>query len=560
MVHWKKPTVSSQSWWSACFLVATVCASALLPTAARGQSFGYVHPTGAVFVPFHWSSAEEFPRDYFGNEQPQPPAGFTYRIQAGLNQRYRFVGNPWLGTIALTLNRMQMDSTQTAGVGSGDRIVWDWFYEPSPQEWTGSWSAIGPAAFAGADSLMFPGTVLRVVTGPDSGLIPNAYVTPYDTVPEHESWGFETSNLLVGPRPTMGTAWQPTLGNYESVVGVVLGGDDTFSTAIFHSSDPITVATWVPDGAIPGMSVWVRCGAAPSPTGGVGYFFSPSSSSTAGTNFRELGTCATNWFVSVVNTSANPHVFRMMVGTHRGEYHDVNVGISWNAPPAEFNAIRDAFRVAAWRLYGLTGGAIFIRSFRFFNNANTCDDSWETQNFACAGQSCRYCLQGCAISATHPIWDTIKLCNDGATTPHWYQRDIVAHETLHSFVHLRDEYSTGIPIYGYVNLCAHSLMGSVQDPSLPLCSPQTHRTTTERDCDIGNHPIQHSQSIAGPISYANGGTDWYPDYWSGFTTMGDGWTGLQTSGALSVSYPSSQTPDSYNFDDFWLHAALGQPH
>lgn len=536
--------------------LATVALAHASPTAA--QSFTYAHPTSLVTVPFVWTTAEEFPPDYMGTEWPSPTGSFRARMQGNLSQRYRIVGNPWLVQAAMQMTRMYMNPTLSNGPGSNDRIEWDWFYQGAPGSWTGGSLSGSPQSIAtppagGTDDMLWPGTIFRVVTGADA-----APSTPGTHVIDYESWGFDSSSIVVVPGSSLGAQWVPTFGNYESIIGVLMPTDDVYNTAIFSTSNDVTVAIWIPDGQVSGVAAWARCGAFPN---GSSYYlsriFTPS---TAGPSqaFLELPAAqcpGNNWFVAVTNTSATAHAFRMSVGSHYAGHveQNIRVGISWNATAAELTTVRRMFRELAWRMFGLTGHAILFDTYAYYNNANTCDDSWEAQNFACGGQSCQFCLQNCDVSGTHPVWHTVKLCQGGRDGTAWQNPLIMVHESMHAFPHIGDEYTLGIPTYDYVNYDAHSLMGQVS-PHTPLCSSWTHRTTgwDQRDWSTPGHPW----SVRGQYSYATGNHT-PPGYWYGWTNNANNWADLSSGGNLPVPYPTTQSPDPYEFSAFYGNSALG---
>lgn len=175
---------------------------------ASAQSFGYRHITSCQTVPFVFGTAvgpEDFELDAWGTINPSAPAPFAgqQRLQANLSQRYRVLANPWVRQVQVSLSRSSFDPFATAGGTSGDRLELDWFYASTPNQITNTTSAITLPPPTGTDSLMFPGSILRVVTGPDS--VRSA------STPEHESWGFLTQSILACPNGSQGNATWPTL-------------------------------------------------------------------------------------------------------------------------------------------------------------------------------------------------------------------------------------------------------------------------------------------------------------------------------------------------------------
>ena len=90
---------------------------------------------------------------------------------------------------------MFMDGTNTAGANSSDWVEFDWFYDSAPHRFIGGMANIARDLLgdpvAGTDSMMFPGMIFRVRTGPDTA-------TGGPGVPasaDHESYGFQMASI-----------------------------------------------------------------------------------------------------------------------------------------------------------------------------------------------------------------------------------------------------------------------------------------------------------------------------------------------------------------------------
>jgi hypothetical protein len=520
----------------------------LAPSIAAGQSFTPNHLTSTLTVPLA-INALEYPRDPFGTVNPTPPTGWPYasRIVANLNQRYRVMANPWVRTAIVDFSHFNMDMTPVNGVS--DHVDFDWFYTVLPTSKTGNQGAtsLAPPMASGADSLAFPGMIFRVVTSQDS-----ARGSP---TAEHESWGFRTTQVRLVPNGTIGSSIVPTLSPFDDTVIVLAPSDDIVTTAVFNTTLPITLAAFYSSGVFAnGVRMWARCGAPPTATN----FVSPNPLVAAGSGtLLELGSCASNWFVSFTNVDPNPQVVRVIASAHFSsrDMFGGNVGISWLATAGEVTSIQQYFREAAWRFYGLSGGTMLLRNFRYFNNANQCDDGWPVDQAACSGSWCRFCLTyNCPRSYTRYTDGMVMLC--GQNGAQWQNPAIIAHEATHSIYmwstdHAADEYSPGFPATFQVSDCNNTTMADTANCPNTYCASTTHRRTV---WDTASSP---ATSIAGPTAFWPGNSDsTHPD------TM---WDDMYNYGWVPFAYPVSgpaylaQNPSAYAFGGFYTNTSLGSP-
>jgi hypothetical protein len=175
------------------------------------------------------------------------------------------------------------------------------------------------------------------------------------------------------------------------------------------------------------------------------------------------------------------------IASHRTdrEINDLRVGIGWNATSGQLTMIRAAMRQAAWAFYGVTGGTHVLRSFRFYNNAVTCDDGWPVYDTACGGSHCSICLNPNTGNANY-VGNKIFMYFNPGGQPEWQSGggDVTVHELMHVFGGL----TNGGPITNlgdeYANIeggsratCEHSWMGVYVDNHFTACTPTTHRAT-----------------------------------------------------------------------------------
>lgn len=526
-----------------------------VPLSGSAQpSFSYASlPAGYVIIQAPMNSQTEFHLDAWGSTGT-PPTGFpasSQRLAADLNQRFRVIGNPNLRDVELRFSRFDMD---LGGDGTAqDRLYFDWFYASAPQYITGhsfgstnTILAIPPAS--GSDSLMFPGTVFRVSTSRSAARQPGG------ATPEHESWGFVMSEIRVYGPTSPGNSLLPTLAPGQSVVAILLPGSDTVRALLEHVATGVgpTIATWdAQTVTAPGTRLYLRCDADPTATAYDWYMNLDRPESAQGNLFEFNHGCAGQWHLALTNTSPVAHAMRMEIAAHwpNSDRSNINVGIGWNATPAEAQNIAASFNRAAWTLFAATGGNYIMRDFTFVNNSS-CSLSQSVNLTACGGNKCDFCanLNGCNGTAgqsgpprSHfdPVYGYVELCMGD-----WYNFNTIAHEWAHDALGMPDEY---IVSGGAIRrTCGHSIMEGGFNNVVSFCSNPLHLAVTSDS--------QFQQSISGPIAYWAGGSGVSPtnsawDYYGYHANPGAGPAYL-----LDTSFPSMHT-----FSEFFGNQTMGRP-
>ena len=544
-------------------VVAVICGVIFHVSGAQAQSPPFIYrPTSGTWnaQAFRFDTTltvvappetSQFIRDPFGNTNPTPssvsgaPPSLNQRMVANLRHRYRIIGNPYLRAAAVRFSWFNMNSISVAGPSgsSFDRVELQWFYG-TPTSLTGNYggSTVGlPVAASGTNSLMWPGMVFQVRTSADlPGSASSATL-------DRESWGFITQQLEVTGTGVMGDTIMPTLGAYDSAVSVLMTPDDVVDTLIANTGHPISVAAWqTPGFTSPGVVLWARCGAPPDAAN----WLRRVTPNSDGGMFFEVDVCPSGQtlHVAVTNEAVGlVRAVRMYVASRRvtQEWVGLKVGIGWNASAAELTEIRASFRRAAWQFYGLTGGTQLVRSFRFINDANQCDDGWPAEEYACEGGGCNVCLAPGSGTGNANFTGKVTLyatASDGSGPPQWLQgSNVIVHEWGHALIDHDNEYTN---VGGTDRAtCGHSWMGPFDDNQFTLCTAATHRQTAL------NWNLSRSQQgpthIFGSTSYSHG--DARSD-----------WTKMWDDGRLAVAYPSAQTPEVLRLSPFWGSAVIGR--
>lgn len=414
-------------------------------------------------------------------------------------------------------------------------------------------------AASGSNSLMWPGAIFHVVSGPD--LLSSANVS----VPDSESWGFRTYELEVTGNGTWGDFTVPTLGVYDSAIGIAMPNDDVVDAAVANSGHRMAVALWSPNDTGAGLILWARCGGFPTSSS----FNRQEVTNAAGAAFFEIDPpveCSGQQvFISVTNTSDRARAFRLAVLTTRTDHimTEVRVGVAWNATASQMNDIRQSFRQAAWQLFGLSGGNQLIRNYRYYHNAVACDDGHPADEYACSGFGCQVCLSPSAGRANYnslgkttlyaapdgfvpPMGSTITgmLSSDpsfwGATD--WMAGgDVIVHEFGHHYAALENEY-TDLGPGDSRRTCNHSWMGEYDDNAFTFCTAATHRST---GLDWNNSRSHRGASnVAGLVTFF--GAEPRP-----------AWQEMWDDGEIAAQYPTYQTPEVLRLRPLWTHTAVG---
>ena len=521
-------------------------------TTATAQSFSYAPLNTTLTVPFVLDTlsrtpamllepeTSEFIRDPFGDTSPPSgPPGITptQRIAANTRLRYRMIGNPNIRSGGIRFTWFSMNSTVVGG--SNDRVELQWFYGALSTQ-TGTLTSASNILVppAGGNSLMWPGMVFTTITGP------NIDPSSPTSMPDSESWGYVTEGVRVTGNGVTGDAVWPTLGVYDSAIGVTLANDDVVDTLVATTGHPISVVLRLPPQDVgSGVILWARCGAPPIESARDRKVWTNAD----GGAFFQMPPCTggQTLHVSVTNTSNRPRAFRLYVGSHRENRESVGlkVGVAWNATTAEMNDIRTAMRRAAWQFYGLTGGAHVIRSYQYFHNAHYCDNGHPADEYACSGSGCQICLSPNTGRSNYNGLGKITLyANAGGDTARWMQGgNVIVHEFAHAYIGLPDEY---VEVPTTFSGCAHTWMSTAVDNAFTLCTPASHRSTGL------SYPFSRTHQGANNVTPA------YVVYQT--PDPRSNWQELWDDGVLVTQFPSGQTQEVIRMREFFSSSVIGR--
>jgi hypothetical protein len=541
----------------------------LLIHPGRSQAqFVYAPVSGTLTVPFVMDSATTAMPGLFPSPMRAPtervaefvgdPAGAasptaigagvpwaSQRIAANAQMRYRIFGNPYLRRAGITFDHFAMNI-----VAPADHITLGWLGASpatlfgNPGDFPhGNWlTPVTTTVYeSGGNSLMFPGMVFRVVTGPD---IPH---TSIPGEPDRESWGFQSASINVWGNGTQGDTTLPTIGLYDSGVVILAANNDVVRMLAANTGHPITIAVWAPPGAyVPSVTVYGRCGMPPTATAydRRAIFASP------GRAVFQMSPCTTNQALHLAVTNqltGGPRAVRIYMGSNRTDRdYNLRIGVAFNANAAQLDALRGKFSRAAWMFFGLTGGTIIMRSFTLFNNATNCST---TPSTACSGNACDACVfQNPGATA---------FCHETVGRLHLYEHNnerTIAHEMGHCFTRnggidgLRDEYERNRCGAQPAN-CSHTWMGVYEDNRFQLCTDATHGRT-------GIHSVlnrSQDRLFQGCDPLESWGYFGNPP---GTTSSQDsGWTWLN--GRIPAAFPSDRTPEVLWMERFWNSTLIG---
>jgi hypothetical protein len=511
----------------------------------------------------------------------------------------------------LSLDQCQEDQVTRTGwpctpvlAADRDRLEYGWFGTVSSTRFGSEFNPASPtvpldllANFQGSNSLMFPGTTFRFQTGPSvpyttgpwASLVPPA--TP--GLPRGEADGFRVTAIRLVPQAggAQGNGLPPTFTPHERITGVVLGGgsglEDSFHFLIPISSDPHTVAIWA-NGAVETATgfggggsftaqVYARCGAKPTAT--VFDYLRPFTNNPASTttgdspvflrlqNRPDGSLCTSGWNVVIRNVNAGNVAFDIRVERNLSsrEYVNISVGIEVAVPAAELAQIRFMLREAAWRLYGMTGGATLLRSYLGPTNG-VCDGvdvCIRSRPVGRCPDRTGITVQGTPLATTHLCWNTSRFLTTGLPDEH-EAAALLAHEYGHFFHQLGDEYwisSDVAQICGRagaaISRCTHSTMTLTTSTITSLCTPRTHDSTVE----------WFNQAADSPPPFANWavtrGPNTITECWNGQVNQAgpwgsSGWAQLNASGTVPVAH-ADVSPDNFNYLPFRWMLSIGPP-
>ncbi|MFO0712272.1 MAG: hypothetical protein U0353_20645 [Sandaracinus sp.] len=517
-----------------------------------------------------------------------PMSGSLYL--ANLDQRRRIVGNAWIrratlnGPIDTTL-RISADACRETSTfipgypctsvtaAERDRVEFMWFagtpvtaFNDDLNRQTGRVSLAVPSS--GANSLLFPGMILRFVSGPEVPHIPPWMPRPLP-LPVGEDTGWRLNSITVHPSSpaAQGSTLPPTITPYERFSGVLLGGTSSTNDEVYvvlpTSSRPQSLAVWFDETVPTGTTafVMVRCGMRPS----VSNFFDAETIGKTAPWLFVLPACSSGWHAVVRYTGATSVSFHMRAGEHYPDKHRTYVSVGFQnatANQAERDRGRLLVRQAAWRFYGMTGGTHIVTGFDWRPD---CSNDIDRVTICIKN---RPATDGCTENTGHASWPgavggRMQICTDTrgpAPEPGWTRSRsaVLAHEMVHAFVEHGDEYWVSnwpslICGQGGVTIlrCLHSTMsiswhgGQVNT----LCTDATHNIVTQYLEQDGLGPGSGVVGLAlvrGPNTLTeclNG------DIVSNGPAENSCWQDMWGDGRIPYPHPA-YTPDNYSFELF----------
>lgn len=427
------------------------------------------------------------------------------------------------------------------------------------------------------NSLLFPGLFLRFVTGPPPPWLGGAPTwTSMVTAggpPRGEDSGFRIDRITLRPTspPARGFRYPLTIAPYERVSGVLLGGapwtTEDSVTFRLERRPRQTLAVWLDPASSAPVEVYARCGAAPTHTAPGMHLFATARTPA----YLELTpACAEGWFVTIVNVSAGATAFHLRVGAHRAgrEWSNIRVGIeSPTSGPAEDAFIRATLRLAAWRLYGATGGSHLVRSFSY-STPGSCTDVTICWRNRPPGSGISGCEEGRGYYYAGGSLGTLHLCLDPRNPDYTLESaaNILGHEFGHLFTGtglidswLQDEYfrseSPDREICGWSDVwlsrCTHTMMTDSWSPRIvSLCVPGNHNRAVEVlwqtppwdmpvRLAVASGPDTVTECTSGAVNRTG------PHGSSG----NSGWSQLWGANAVPAAHPA-WTPDNFHFLPF----------
>ncbi len=573
------PGRCEQAGGPAAFVLVLLAASIATPVAAQTRTL-----TSWQVIPINIASSE-FPMN-----------GTQYL--AALDQRRRIIGNPWIRRASLAgpfvsglrLSADACRETRTFIPGypctavtaaERDRVEHQWFSGAPVTAFNddlnrSSGRASLPVSFSGSNSLHFPGTILRFVSGPEVPHIP-PWMPRAPPLPTGEDTGWRLNTILVEPSttPAAGTAWAPTITPYERFSGVLLGGSSTTNDEVYTvlpttASRAQSLAVWLDDSVPTTTSafVMVRCGMRPTVSN---HFAGQTIGKTAPWLFV-LPPCSSGWHAVVRYTGATSVSFHMRAGEHYADKHRTYVSVAFATPlgnwqQTERDRGRLLVRQAAWRFYGMTGGTHIVTGFDWrpdcgnvFDRVTIC-----IKNRPGTGPGTNDCTEGNG----HASWPgslggRMEICTNTQSPtlpePLWTRSRsaVLGHEMVHAFVEIGDEYTVAnwpwlICGQGGVSQqrCFHSTMtenwhsGQIN----VLCTSATHNAVTQYFEQDGNGPgsgVVGLALIRGPYSLTEclNGTIHSQD-----PHQSAGWDHMWSQGRVPYAHPA-YTPDNYSFELF----------
>jgi hypothetical protein len=529
------------------------------------------------------TASQSIPITISSDEFPQVNA----RYMAALDQRRRIIGNPWIRRATLGgpvdgARRLADDfCEESSAVISGypctgmpaafrDRVEYSWFAGSPVTRFTNELNRATPTRLtlalspAGSNSLLFPGTILRFVSGVEVPHIPPWRTMT--TLPVGEDTGWILNSITVHPSSpaAAGNSLPPTITPYERFSGVLLGGTSTTNDEVYTllptSTRAQSLAVWldesVPTGTL--ATVMVRCGSRPT----VSNNWAIQTIGKTAPWLYVLPTCSSGWHAVVRYTGTTSVSFHMRAGEHYADKHRTYVSVAFQnstANQAERDRGRMLVRQAAWRFYGMTGGTHIVTGFDWRPD---CSNDIDRVTICIRN---RPTTDGCTEGTGHASWPgalggRMHICTDtSASNPlsgAWMQgrSSILGHEMVHAFVEIGDEYwrptwPSLICGHGGFNVkrCHHSTMSYTWHGGQinTLCTPATHNAVTEYIQEVSGG-VNIRGVVRGPNTLSeclNG------DIVSNGPHQNSGWEHMWTTSRVPYPHPA-YTPDNYSFELF----------
>lgn len=463
-------------------------------------------------------------------------------------------------------------------------VYWGWSYAAREavarsDDLNREFLRIGLSAHAtGGNSLLFPGLFFRFTSGPPPPWLGGEPTwTSMATAggpPRGEDSGFRIDRITLRPSLPPGARGfrNPlTIAPYERVSGVLLGGapwtTEDSVTVRLERRPRQTLAVWLDPASSAPVHVYARCGAAPTHTAPGTHIFATSRTPAY---ITLTSACPEGWFVTIVNISAGPAAFHMRVGAHRAgrEWSNVRVGIeSPTSGPAEDAFIRATLRLAAWRLYGTTGGTQLIHSF-VYTTPGSCTDVTICWRNRPPGRGISGCEAGRGYYYAGGSLGTVHLCLDPRDPgfPVGRAANLLGHEFGHLFTGtglidswLQDEYfrseSPSNEICGWSDVwlsrCTHSMMSYSWDPRIvSLCVPGNHNRAVEVMWQTPPWTMPVRLAIADGPDTITECTSGAVNRTGPYGESGNsGWSQLWRANAVPAPHPA-WTPDNFDFLPF----------
>lgn len=450
-----------------------------------------------------------------------------------LEVQRKIIGNSWIGSIkisgpVITALRLSQDECNERDIAASgmpctmpdadkiDRVELNWLGNNSSVSVIKADEINGPVTSGSAItqflqidetedgsifSLANPGAELTFISGPASVHDEAFPWRSQSQIPQNENTGFLLDQIQVTPVSGMRRGRQNpiTIQIYDQIIGVLLGGleansEDSIHFIVESSTNPQTLAVWMPNAAVSvhDIEAFARCGRKPT-RGDGGFQVTKQSANSGEPMFLDLPVCSDGWHIVISSTGTTNHIVNIIAGEHYNQANRdlqiMRVGIE-NTPASntERDIIKNTIRQAVWRFYGATGGSFLIRNIQY--TENSCSNV-----HICIRNRPRPGLGGCTTPSAaanlsqgnlHICWNLQNLAPGASDNPSITVARTIVHEMGHAFAHLPDEYWSSndfAKICGVsgvqIRRCSHSTMGYQWTARNSLCTDSTHAQVPE---------------------------------------------------------------------------------